>query len=388
MWWADRRFWFGVAISVVCLWLAFRSARWAELAAAVRTVDWTILGLAALAALLDLFLRAVRWRKLLVPISKVSLADSFSFLSIGALANSVLPLRAGEIIRPVLLGEKRHLSKSAVFATVVVERLLDVLALVVLALVLLLVMPIPPAVRNTVVVLGVAGLAALLVLWWVAGRLDQGDRSLPARLSDHRSGERPRRIAGVELRPLLGKGWAMFQSFAGGLAVMRTPRLAASASVYTAAAWGASLLYIWLVMAACHLDLPWTASLMVLVIVNVGAAIPSSPGGLGIVHLLAILALTPWNVEQSQALTFAIMIHAVLLAVVVATGLICLWREGVGLRQLASSVPSETPASSAAEATVALDPPATPAASDVSVQRSGIDSRQEQAPLPILDEAV
>jgi hypothetical protein len=343
VWWTNRRFWLGVAISVVCLWLVFRNVQWVELGAAIQAVDWTILALAAFVALLDQVVRGVRWRVFLVPVGRVSAADSFSFLSIGALANVVLPLRAGEIIRAVLLGEKRQLSKSAVFGTVVVERLFDVLMLVAMALVLLAAMPIPLPVKQTVIVLGVAGLLVLLAMWWAVGQLSDDRDSRLARqakaLGQRLAGppEQPRQLLGIDLGKWLRKGWLMAQSFVAGLGVVRTPRLAASGAAYTVLAWGASLAYIWLVLRACHLNLPWTASLMVLVLVNFGAAIPSSPGGLGVVHLLAIAALTPWNVPPSQALTFAIMVHATVLAVMVGVGLACLWWEGMGISQLAGA---------------------------------------------------
>ncbi len=343
VWWTDRRFWLGIAISVLCLWLAFRNVQWVELAAAVRAVDWTILGLAALVALLDQVVRGVRWRVFLAPVGRVSVADSFSFLSIGALANAILPLRAGEIIRAVLLGEKRQLSKSAVFGTVVVERLFDILMLVAIALVLLAVMPIPAPVKQTVIVLGAAGLLMLLAMWWVAGQLSNDRDTRLARLATawgrRLAGppDQPRHLLGINLGKGLRRVWLMAQSFVAGLGVVRTPRLAAGGAAYTALAWGASLAYTWLVLRACHLDLPWTASLMVLVVINFGAAIPSSPGGLGVVHLLAIAALSPWNVPPSQALTFAIMVHATVLAVMVGVGLACLWWEGVGIGQLAGA---------------------------------------------------
>lgn len=342
-WWTDRRFWLGIVISVICLWLAFRNVQWVELAAAVRAVDWGILALAALVAVLDQLIRGVRWRVFLLPVGRVSVVDAFSFLSIGALANSVLPLRAGEIIRAVLLGEKRQLSKSAVFGTVVVERLFDVLMLAAVALLLLAAMPIPLAAKQAVLVLGAAGLIALLVMWWAVGQLTTNRDSRLARrvtvLGQRLAGppQQPRRVFGFDLRAALGKGWSMLQSFVAGFAVVRAPRLAVGGAAYSALAWCASLAYIWLVLRACHLDLPWTASVMVLVIVNFGAAIPSSPGGLGVVHLLAMAALAPWNVPPGQALTFAIMVHAVVLAVMVGVGLLCLWREGVGFSHLASS---------------------------------------------------
>ena len=342
-WWADRRFWLGMLISVVCLVLAFRNVRWLDLAVAMRSVDWAVLALAGLAVVLDLFLRGLRWRILLVPVGAVPVGDAFSFLNIGAMANNVLPLRAGEIIRSVLLGSKHHLSKSAVFATVVVERLFDVLMLVVMALILMAAMPLPVLVKQAVVVIGIAGFGLAVVFWWVAGHLTTGNTSRLAdrlgALVDRLAGppETPRRVLGIQLSGPLHTAWTWVQSFAGGLGVVRSPRLTTAAAGYTVLSWLSSVAYVLLVLRACHLDLPWTAALMVMVIVNFGAALPSSPGALGVVHVLAMLALTPWNVPQPAALTFAIMLHAVLFLVTVLMGLASLWHEGLNWQQLAGA---------------------------------------------------
>lgn len=335
--------WLGIVISAIALWLAFRQVSWNELATAVLSVDWSLLGLAAVIAMFDQFLRGLRWRQLLVPVGQVPTVDSFSYLSIGALANSVLPLRAGEVIRAALLGKKLNLSKSAVFATVVVERIFDVLMLVAIALALFAAMPILPEVKRTILLFGAVGLGLFVMMWWIAGHLAWVQSSRlgvwAQRIGPTINGlpERPRRVAGIEMSILTRKLWHMVESFVGGMGAIRSPRLAVSVGVYTMLAWGASIAYVWLVLRACQLDLPWTASLMVLVVVNFGAAIPSSPGALGVAHFLAVLALSPWDVPPGQALTFAIMVHAVVFSVMVGVGLACLWREGIGFRQLAKT---------------------------------------------------
>jgi hypothetical protein len=340
----DRRFWLGAVISIACLYLAFRNIRWTELVAALRSVNVAILALAALSILGDVGLRSLRWRALLTPVSAVSAADAFDFLNIGVLANSVLPFRAGEFIRAILLGQKRDVSKSAVFATVVVERVFDILMLVILAVILMAAMPLHPAVRRTILFFGAAGLGMLALFWWASGSLAANETtwlSSWARKSiawvagspDQSLQHGMRRVVSMLLRRI----WGMMRSFSGGLGVLRSPRLAASAIGLTILAWGAALLYVWLVLRACGLDLPWTAALAVLVVVNFGAAIPASPGGLGVVHVLAMVALTPWDVPRTQALGFAIMVHAVLFLVGILLGLLSMWRQGMGLGQLAQT---------------------------------------------------
>lgn len=344
-WYRDLRFWLGLTVSVAGLWLTFRNVNGRELLHSVRAVDWGLLGLAMLVALFDQIVRGLRWRVLLQPVGRVSSADAFSYLSIGALANALLPLRAGEVIRATLLGEKRALSKSALFATVVVERIFDVLALALLALLLLAVMPIPREIKQAALLLGGVSAAALLALWllsWLAARgrggraatwLGQAETRVLHPAQDHR-------LLGVNLTQVLRRLWQMAHSFFGGLRAVQSPRLLWSVGWYTVLAWLASLGYIWLVLRACHLDLPWSASLMVLVFINLGAALPSTPGGVGLVHWLAREALLPWQVADQPSATFALMVHAAVYLVMVGVGLLCLWREGVQFRQLTRSDPA------------------------------------------------
>ena len=334
----DPRFWLGVVISAVSLWFAFRSITWDELAKALRAVDGRLLALATLVAVADQALRGVRWRVLVRPVADISTADAFSYLSIGALANALLPLRAGELVRPALLGEKRGLSKSALLGTVVVERVLDVVLLAALALLLLELMPIPTEIKTTLLVLGGGGLVALAGLWWAAGALEAGPDSPRAQRlrgwGQRLAGpmEQPRRVLGVDLRAALRRIWPLLHRFTDGLGSLRSPRLAGQAWLLTMLAWGASIAYNDLVLRACGLHLPWTASLMALVLINLGAAAPSTPGGLGIVQAAAVLALTPWHVADAQAGAFAVLVHAVVYLVMVGIGFLCLWREGLSLR--------------------------------------------------------
>lgn len=344
-WYRDVRFWLGLAVSVAGLWLTFRNVNGRELLHSVRAVDWGLLGLAMLVALFDQIVRGLRWRVLLQPVGRVSRADAFSYLSIGALANALLPLRAGEVIRATLLGEKRALSKSALFATVVVERIFDVLALALLALLLLAVMPIPREIKQAALLLGGVSAVALLGLWllaWLAARGRGGRAATWLRRAETRALHplQDRHLLGVNLTGLLRRLWQMAQSFFSGLRAVQSPRLLWSVGWYTVLAWLASLGYIWLVLRACHLDLPWSASLMVLVFINLGAALPSTPGGVGLVHWLAREALLPWQVADQPSATFALIVHAAVYLVMVGVGLLCLWREGVQFRQLTRSDPA------------------------------------------------
>lgn len=331
-----RTIWLGLAISLVSLILAFRGVHWADLWAALQAVDLRIIALAGGVFVVNLGLRGARWQTLLSPLGPVAWREAFAFLNIGYLANDVLPLRAGEVIRSLLLASKKGFDTAAVLATVVVERVLDVLVLVGLALLLLQLMPIPALVKQSALVTALLALAAFGVLWWAAQRVS---RPRAGRDPDQERASRlPAHVLGVDVHKIAALGWRLVRSFAAGLATLRSTRQTGWAAVYSLLAWSMTLVYTWLLLAACQLDLPWTAALMVVVVVNFGLAIPSSPGFVGVMHYLAVLALSAWSVEPSAALTFAIVYHGVSFLVTVVLGLVYLWREGLKLGHISVNI--------------------------------------------------
>src|SRR5436190_10386065 len=87
-------------------------------------------------------IRAFRWQYLLAPIGPARFSTAFQTTVIGFAASFLLPARAGEVLRPYLLARREHLPPTAAFATIIVERLLDLLT--VLLLFGLFVVSVPP----------------------------------------------------------------------------------------------------------------------------------------------------------------------------------------------------------------------------------------------------
>ena len=90
---------------------------------------------------------------------------------------------------------------------------------------------------------------------------------------------------------------------------------------------------------AFRLPAPLAAAVLVLVMTNLGAAIPSSPSSLGVYHVLAVLGLSVWNIDTSAAVAFAIGSHALVTTLQILIGLVCAWFEGwriISLKRLAT----------------------------------------------------
>jgi uncharacterized protein (TIRG00374 family) len=319
--WANRKFWIGLVSSVVFLTLALQQVDWARTAATLRHANWLLASLGVGAAVATIVTFAFRWRLLLSSSAELSVKDTFSYISIGYLANIVFPLRLGEVARAVLLGKRHRISTSLVFGSVVLERTLDLLTILLLALGMSFMMNIPPAIRAGMIALAGAGLVALATLLILAR---SGNRvvGMVGRLSGFVPRIVAERLAVLALR------------FAEGLGTLRNGRELWSAVCLSALAWAiagtATISYI----AAFHLDAPWYAGFFVLTVTNLGSAIPSSPGFIGVYHYLAVLALSVWVPDKSEALAYAIGTHGISVLVNVLLGCTCLAREGIAFRSI------------------------------------------------------
>lgn len=135
--------WIGTSISLALLIYLFARVDYGQLWLSLASADLFLLLLASVLLMGTLVLRAWRWQYLLKPLKSVKFSNSMSATAIGLMANMLLPMRLGEIVRAVVLGQRERIDKSASFATVVVDRLLDGFTILFILLVLLMVAPLP-----------------------------------------------------------------------------------------------------------------------------------------------------------------------------------------------------------------------------------------------------
>lgn len=313
----------GLGIGGLLLALAVRQVDWRAVGLAIQHVSlpWLALGATGLAA--TQWLTAVRWRVIVNAGEQISLADAFDFMMIGNLAGLVLPSRLGDVARAVAAGRYHALSASRLLGTILVERLSDVIALLVFGVALAWLMRIPPGVQGALLTLLVAAAAVLAVLWMgEAGPLGFVSRWLT-------------RVCGEESRARM-----LFVRFSGGIGAVRDHGRVAPALMMALLVWVGSAVTARCNMAAFGVEAPWYASAFVVVVVNLGGIIPAPPAGIGVYHYLAALALSPWVADSSTALAFALVTHAVSVLMTIAMGTGSLLRKGLsigGLRRMAAA---------------------------------------------------
>lgn len=298
----------GFVITVGAMYLALRGVDLDEARDALRESNllWLAPAGAVLAAALGL--RALRWWSLFEADHRPSLRAVTRALFVGLFFNSILPARAGEVARVISLHRRTGTPRAETLGTVFVERLFDVLALLVLLFASYPLLPEIDWLRKAAL-FGAAVVVGASVLVYVIVRYEE--RAIHVLLSP--------------LRRLPVAGLAERLEHAAvnatrGLVALRNPRVALQAMALTLASWLVLALSCWVLLAAFSLDLPLVAGLLVLVTINLSMILPSGPAALGVFEAATILALQAFDVPRSEALSYALVLHLLNLVPFLAVG--------------------------------------------------------------------
>jgi uncharacterized protein (TIRG00374 family) len=330
-----------IGVTALLLWLFLRHANLPSVVAEMRGARAVYLFVSLVVTFLTYVIRAVRWQYLLAPIGRVTFWTSFRITVMGFAANAVLPGRVGELLRPYLLARREGLNVAATLATILLERVLDIAALLLLFAAFVVAFEpglaaVDPATFRAVriggLTAGVAALAALAVAFVAAGHPERLGRAA-ARLARLLPADLARRIGGI------------VEAFARGLAIMRQPGRLVKAVALSIPLWLSISFGAWLVMRAFHMTLPYTGSFLVMTFLAVGVLVPT-PGAVGGFHEAFRLALNGfYGIANDRAVAAAVVLHAISFVPVCLAGLVFMVQEGLNLgrlRAMANDVPENT----------------------------------------------
>lgn len=312
----------GIAVSAVCGYLAFRGTSWEDSYHALAGVHLVKLIVAFLFLAASISLSARRWQ-LLVGHHQARWSAVLAAVVVGLMVNNILPARLGEIARAVFLGTKADLSKAYLLGTVMLDRLMDLAVLITLALLLLASVSVLPGLSLAVIIVGGVllggGVTLIALLRWGGGGIKRFLNFIQARLSTRVQ----RWFAGV---------WSQLQL---SLATPRSWRKWVALVGLSLGVWffmGISLLFA---LQAFAISLPFRGVGILLVVLNLGGLIPSSPGYIGTYHWLAVTTLVAFGIDRDTALSFALVNHALWYVPQVFVGLVILFRANLTVWALA-----------------------------------------------------
>lgn len=302
----------GLAVSLMAISWLMSNFDLGEVARTLARADLRFLLPLPLILIASFALRTRRWQLVVEHEPPVRWWSGFRALMIGYLLNNVLPARAGDVARALELGRTEQMSRTKVFATLVVERTADLaFMLVLLSLVLLSYPAIPDWLKRAGVV--VTAITVLAVALLTAAHL-LGERFIPwlhQRLLLRLPTKAAARVQSVLASALAG--------IAGGF----RPGHFTGFVALTVLIWMLEVSLVWLIARAIGLELAPGNALFVLLLIAIGTMVPASPGFVGTYEFFGIAALSMLHVRGPEALAFVVLLHLTTLLGTSLIGVLC-----------------------------------------------------------------
>jgi glycosyltransferase 2 family protein len=298
----------GILLSAVLVWLSVRGIRFQDVADGFRSIRYGYIVPALLGMLVMQVLRSWRWGLILKPLEAVRPWTVFEVSNVGFLAITALPARLGELVRPYLIAQKSGVRMTAALGTILVERVMDGMTVLLLAMASLLWTPFPPWLVRSGILFGTAMLGLILLMIFLSLR-----KEFSLQAADIFLRRLPDRLAAPVRR--------MIHHFIDGFRIVRDVRLLLQVGALSLVIWIVDVAIIYAMFGAFSLSLPATAALIVMVVLLIGIAIPTAPGFIGNWHYACIVGLGLFGIPRAEALPFAVVYHFISVLLIAILGL-------------------------------------------------------------------
>ena len=311
------------SVSVVFIVVAFWRVDPGSFLDALDETDYLLMAPAIGAYFAAFWLRAMRWRVLLLPLGPITTVRTYWVATIGYAMNNALPLRVGELARAFLMRRRPGFNAPATLATIVIERVMDGLTLLAwlgvsfaifssswdLSATMRFVM------QGGAALFGLASIAivtAVITPNWALRRAESFLVLIPARFR--------------------GPAMELAESAVHGVSSLRSAGTILVVVILSQSIWAGETVVYWLVAEA--MDIHPTLPVLVAAVAtsNLATSVPSSSGGIGPFEFLAKESLLLGGIAASAAAAYAVLVHLTLLIPVTVVGAVFLMIEGVSLR--------------------------------------------------------
>jgi len=320
-----------IFLSAIGVWWFVHDIAWPEVVAVLGTIRVEWVAIAAIALLGEFLIRSLRWAILLRPLGvSVRIPDLWAATVIGAAVNTLIPLRAGEIAKPMVASRRTGLRLSTLFATNVMERVFDLLGLV--SILVLMVILLPATSGDDLLVanlyrygswIGFGAFTAMMVFFLLATRGPQARGAFE-------------RILSVAPEPARRPFLHLFDGFVLGLGSSRSRTSVLKAAALSVLMWLNGAVAIWCLFQAFRVPLPFAAACFTGVAIALTVALPQAPGFIGVFHVAIEKAMTLWGLAPHESKGFALVFWAVSFVPVTVVGLMAMWQEGLSVRDVQS----------------------------------------------------
>ena len=318
------KFFLSLLISAIFIFLAFRDIDYKLMLTAFQHANYWWLLPSVLVMFVSHWLRAVRWRYFMEPIKRVSTPVLFAATMIGYYGNNVFPLRAGEVLRAYSIGKAAGVSRMASFATIIVERLIDIFSLLLLLAISVGFHDYPAWIEKGAWLLFFFTAASTVFMVFLMRRTAQTLLFVERITSPF-----PQRVRDMVLK--------LLRSFLEGFGIFQKSEHFWTIAWQSVAIWLFYTATIYFTLEAFNLNakfaLPVGASFIILVMISLGIMVPAAPGYVGTFHWICQQALVLFNVSESESLSFAVIMHISNFIPVTLVGLYYYYKQQVDFRE-------------------------------------------------------
>lgn len=307
----NKKILLGIGLGIVLIYFSVRGIDFNETLTDLKKVHLGYAGLSLFFIILMQALRSYRWGVILEPMEKISQFTLFAVTSVGFLAIAAIPARIGELARPYLIAKRSSIKMSSALGTIIVERVLDSLAVLTITVAVFILQDLPSWMfKSGILFFSVTMLviACMIGLIWRRERavkiIDRILRWLPGKLAQ--------------------KVNHVIHHFIDGFQVITDVNRLLYLLLLSAVVWLVDVAAIYTLLLAFGFNLPLLAAFVVMVILIAGIAIPTAPGFIGNWHYACILGLSLFGIAKPEGFSFALVYHFLSMIVVIILGAIFL----------------------------------------------------------------
>jgi len=306
--------WLSIVLAVFLLYVALQGLDWGSFFSSLRKANYVFLPLIFVWSSSNCFIRALRWRVLLNTESEISPLNVFWANMAGYLGNAILPARAGELVRAVYVGNQNNIPTSFALTTGLVERFVDLIALIILGSVSFsLTGFVSTPFKNALIslsIIGTTGLVLIMFLPYFKTQVMKFSMALPVLSTSAKE-----------------KFSQLLDHFLRGLQALHHPGRIFIFILFTMCIWTMDGLGTVFLAHVFHLKFSLIQAFLLLAALGLSSAIPSTPGYIGVYQFVAVVVLKPFGISSAIALAFILLLQVMNLLVVSLWGILALLRS-------------------------------------------------------------
>ena len=317
----NKRVWVGLLVTLLFLVLFVRQVEFPKVEQALQQANFLLLLLAIPIYFAGVWFRVLRWKQLMAHLRLFRAKELFPYVVIGYMANDLLPMRVGELVRSYILGERYRLGKASILGSIALERLSDGLTLIAFMAAIALFVPLSGWLDQLLRFMALLFFGALAVLLLVLFNRTRSLRLLG-------------QIAHGAPAGLSGRFLHLAEGLLDGMSALNRPRRVGAVAIYGMLAWACEAGVFYVVGTALEVQSPIFVFFLAMSVANLATTLPSSQAGIGPFEYFCAQTFVMFGTEASLAATYAVVLHIVLILPVTLLGFVYLSIENLSLAQI------------------------------------------------------